>query len=144
LPRTAEPLPASAPQSNVEIIFTDWLDALRRGDIETLAARLAPDVVHQGVSADLVCRNREQVLGMVGRRAGRLPHVDAVELIAAEDHVVMSVRGPQIGAPIGEGSAPRGQAIVVFTLRDGLIVRMQDYLHRADALVAAGASAQWE
>jgi ketosteroid isomerase-like protein len=137
--------PARAPESNIEIIFADWLDAMRRGDLETMAARLAPDVVHQGVRPELICRNREQVIDMVGRRAGRVPPVEAIELIAAGDHVVMSVRGAGIGPPVdddedeprGQG---RGQATVVYTLADGKIVRMHDYLHRAEALEAAGAS----
>jgi ketosteroid isomerase-like protein len=54
--------PARAPESNIEIIFADWLDAMRRGDLETMAGRLAPDVVHQGVRPELICRNREQVI----------------------------------------------------------------------------------
>jgi hypothetical protein len=47
---------ARTPGSNIEIIFADWLDAMRRGDLETMASRLAPDVVHQGVSPELICR----------------------------------------------------------------------------------------
>jgi ketosteroid isomerase-like protein len=133
--------PARAPESNIEIIFADWLDAMRRGDLETMAARLAPNVVHQGVRPELICRNREQVIDMVGRRAGRVPPVEAIELIAAGDHVVMSVRGAGIGPPVdGDEDEPRGQATVVYTLADGKIVRMHDYLHRAEAFEAAGAS----
>jgi ketosteroid isomerase-like protein len=138
--------PARAPESNIEIIFADWLDAMRRGDLETMAGRLAPYVVHQGVRPELVCRNRKQVIDMVGRRAGRVPPVEAIELIAAGDHVVMTVRGAGIGPPVDddEGTA-RGQATVVYTLADGKIVRMHDYLRRADALEAAGASSvAWE
>jgi ketosteroid isomerase-like protein len=133
--------PARTPGSNIEIIFADWLDAMRRGDLETMASRLAPDVVHQGVSPELICRNREQVIAMVGRRAGRVPAVEAIELIAAGDHVVMTVRGAGIGPPVDDDEdQPRGQATVVYTLADGKIVRMHDYLHRAEALEAAGAS----
>ena len=133
--------PARAPESNIEIIFADWLDAMRRGDLETMAGRLAPDVVHQGVRPELICRNREQVIGMVGRRAGRVPPVEAIELIAAGDHVVMTVRGAGIGPPVDDDEdEARGQATVVYTLADGKIVRMHDYLHRAEALEAAGAS----
>ena len=133
--------PARAPESNIEIIFADWLDAMRRGDLETMASRLAPDVVHQGVSPELICRNREQVIDMVGRRAGRVPPVEAIELIAAGDHVVMTVRGAGIGPPSDDDEdEARGQATVVYTLADGKIVRMHDYLHRAEALEAAGAS----
>jgi ketosteroid isomerase-like protein len=132
--------PARASESNIEIIFADWLDAMRRGDLETMAGRLAPDVVHQGVSPELICRNRAQVIDMVGRRAGRVP-VEAIELIAAGDHVVMTVRGAGIGPPVDDDEDEvRGQATVVYTLADGEIVRMHDYLHRAEALDAAGAS----
>jgi ketosteroid isomerase-like protein len=131
--------------SNIEIIFVDWLDALRRGDVETMAGRLAPDVVHQGIKPEWICRNRQEVIDMVGRRAGRVPPVEALELIAAGDHVVMSVRGEGIGPPVDEaGEQARGQATIVFTLTDGMIVRMQDYAHRADALKAAGASPTWD
>jgi len=134
-------VPARAPESNIEIIFADWLDAMRRGDLETMAGRLAPDVVHQGVRPELICRNREQVIDMVGRRAGRVPPVEAIELIAAGDHVVMTVRGAGIGPPVDDDEdEARGQATVVYTLADGKIVRMHDYLHRAEALEAAGAS----
>jgi hypothetical protein len=43
-------------------------------------------LVHQGVRPELICRNREQVIDMVGRRAGRVPPVEAIGLIAAGDH----------------------------------------------------------
>ena len=82
-----------------------------------------------------------QVIDMVGRRAGRVPPVEAIELIAAGDHVVMTVRGAGIGPPVDDDEdEARGQATVVYTLADGKIVRMHDYLHRAEALEAAGAS----
>ena len=131
-------------ESNIEIVFSDWLDAMRRGDVETMASRLAPDVVHEGIRAGMRCTNREQVLSMARRRSERLPTPEAIELVAAGDHVVMSVRGPGIGVPADERSVePRGEAIVVFTLEDGMIVRMQDYLHRSDALEAVGAQTSW-
>ena len=135
-----------AAQSNIEIIFADWLDAMRRGDLETMASRLAPDVVHQGVKPEWICRNRQEVIDMVGQRVGRVPPVEAIELVAAGDHVVMSVRGVGIGPPVeGDGDEARGQATIVYTLVDGKIVRMHDYLHRAEALAAAGAvSVAWD
>lgn len=133
-----------APESNVEIVFADWLDAIRRGDIERMRARLAPDVVHQGVRPEYVCRNRDEVMAQAGWRAGRAPAVEAIELVAAGDHVVMSVRAPDIGAPADPEAAPPGQASIVFTLRDGLIVRMQDFPTRAGALEAAGSAFGWE
>jgi ketosteroid isomerase-like protein len=114
----------------------DWLDALRRHDLDRLSARLAPDVEHQGVRGDRVCRGRDAVLGRLRARGAHLPRVNAIELIEAGDHVVMSVRAPTVGAPVEDHGPQRGQATIVFTLRDGLIVRMQDYLGRAEALAA--------
>ena len=135
-----------AAQSNIEIIFADWLDAMRRGDLETMASRLAPDVVHQGVKPEWICRNRQEVIDMVGQRVGRVPPVEAIELVAAGDHVVMSVRGVGIGPPVEDDEdEARGQATIEYTLVDGKIVRMHDYLHRSEALEAAGAvSVAWD
>ena len=137
---------SKAAQSNIEIIFADWLDAMRRGDLETMASRLAPDVIHQGVKPEWICRNREEVIDMVGQRVGRVPPVEAIELVAAGDHVVMSVRGSGIGPPVdGDEDEARGQATIVYTLVEGKIVRMHDYIHRAEALEAAGAvPVAWE
>ena len=132
------------PESNIEIVFSDWLDAMRRGDVETMANRLAPDVVHEGIRPGMLCTNRDQVLSMARRTSERLPVPEAIELVAAGDHVVMSVRGPGIGVPADEQSdEPRGEATVVFTLEGGQIVHMQDYLHRSDALEAVGAQTTW-
>ena len=135
---------SDAGSSNVEIIFRDWLDAMRRGDLDAMRERLSPDVVHQGLKPDWVCRGRDQVLEQAGARVGNPPTVDALELIAADEHVIMSVRGPGVGVPLDDHSPPRGQACVVFTLRDGRITFMQDYLQRADALSATGARGPWD
>jgi ketosteroid isomerase-like protein len=133
-----------SPQSNLEIIFSDYLDAIRRGDMDTIAARLAPEVTHRGVRADLVCPDRESVLAALRARSRQLPDVEALELIASGDQVVMSMRAAGIGVPINDDDAPRGQASIVFTLRDGLITAMQDYTSRSEALAAAGAGVrQW-
>jgi ketosteroid isomerase-like protein len=131
------------PQSNIEIVFSDWLDALRRGDIEALAARLAPGVTHRGVRTDLICPDREAVIANAAARSQELPDVEAIELVAAGDQVVLSVRAATVGMPLEPDADPdarRGLASIVFTLHDGLITAIQDYPSRADALRAAGAA----
>jgi ketosteroid isomerase-like protein len=134
-----------SPRSNIEIVWSDWLDAIRRGDLETLAARLAPEVTHRGVRADLICPDRDAVIENARSRSEQLPEVGAVELVAAGDHVVLSVRAPTVGMPPQDGAPMRGQASIVFTLRDGLITGMQDYVSRGEALAAAGAEpAVWD
>ena len=128
--------------SNLEIVFSDWLDALRRGDIDRIESRLAPDVVQQGVRAELCCSGRDVVVARLRGRAAAPPDVTALELIAVGDQVVLSVRAPTVGVPVEvDRTEPRGQANVLFTLRDGLIIRMQDYASREAALSAAGAPA---
>jgi hypothetical protein len=131
--------------SNLEIVFAEWLDAMRRGDLERMAGALDPNAVHQGIRPEWRCESREQILESVGPRVGNPPQVDALELVAAGDHVVMSVKGPGIGPPVRDNDdESHDQASIVFTLRDGKITRMQDFLHRHDALQAAGALPAWE
>ena len=135
---------ARTPGSNIEIIWADWLDALRRGDIDALADRLAPEVSHRGVRSDLICPDRRAVLANARNRARHMPDVQAIELVAAGDRVVLAVRAPTVGVPLSaddDQDVPRGMAAMVFTLRDGLITDIQDYPSRADALAAAGAPA---
>jgi ketosteroid isomerase-like protein len=129
--------------TNIEIIWSDWLDALRRHDIDALAARLAPEVTHRGVRTDLICPDRESVIANARSRSRHLPAVEAIELVAAGDRVVLNVRAPTVGLPLAADADPdarRGTAAIVFTLRDGLITAIQDYPSRAEALHAAGAA----
>src|SRR3954447_16150461 len=53
--------PARAPESNIEIIFADWLDAMRRGDLETMAGRLLPAAVPPGGETERACRQPAEV-----------------------------------------------------------------------------------
>jgi ketosteroid isomerase-like protein len=129
-------------RSNIEIVFSDWLDAMRCGDLERMEAVLAPDVKHIGIVPEWECGNREQVLENVRNRGARVPAVEALELVAAGEHVVMTIRAPEIG-PVPDDGPPPGQACIVFTLKDGLITHMRDYVHRADALAAADAGVDW-
>jgi hypothetical protein len=135
---------STARRGNMETVF-DWVDARRRADVDTLTSRLAPDVQHVGIRPGMLCRNRDEVVSLVRRGGPITAHVDAFELLAAGEKVVLSVRGPGIGVPaVDESDVPRGQATIVFTVRDGLIVHMQDYMHRQDALDAVGAATSWE
>lgn len=127
-------------QANLEIVF-DHLDARRSRDLERLASQLDPDVVHQGVRPDLVCNNRAEVLDNVRRSFAREDFgVDRLELIAAGERVVVGLAGPRFD----EVPWLKGQLYMVYTLQDGRIVRMDDYLTRAEAIAAAGgAEREW-
>jgi hypothetical protein len=60
--------------------------------------------------------------------------IDALEFTRGSEHVVLGARGPNIGPE----EEPLGQIFNVFTLRDGRIVRIDDYRGRGEALEAAG------
>lgn len=127
-------------QANLEVVF-DHLYARRSRDIARLESQLDPDVVHQGVLPELVCHNRDEVLENVRRGFARDDFgVDRLELIDAGERVVVGLAGPRFREMPW---APRnGQIYMVYTLRDGQIVRMDDYLNRAEAIAAAGSAAQ--
>jgi ketosteroid isomerase-like protein len=102
---------------------------------------LDPQVRWQGVLPELVCANREAVLDLLPRLG--LSDVEAIELIGAGDKVVLGVRNRELQEVAGVQF--RGQVFNVITLRDGRIVRIQDYTRREDALRAAAAveQARW-
>ena len=124
---------------SLQIVF-DHLHDRGAGDVEALTAGLHPEVVHQGVSEELVCRGREEVVTrMIASAAGDVG-IDHVELVDAGDRVVVGFAGPRFR----EVPWLRGQLFIVFTLRDGLITRMDDHRTRAEALAAVGATtADW-
>ena len=127
----------SRPEANIAMILTDWLGALRRHDLEAVERSMVPDIVWQGVREDFVCPDRAAVLVLL-REWQREDHgVEALELVATEDRVVLGIRSTQLqeigGVPLG------GQILNDFTLSDGRIVRIDDYLRRSEALAAAGA-----
>lgn len=119
---------------NLEIVLAGWVDAQRRNDIETIERHLHPDVMWQGLRPDLVCRSRAQVLDNVRSRGGRRPDVEGIELHAEGDQVLFGVRSPDLVDVAGEPLD--GQVWDVFTIGDGLIVRMDAYRTRDEALAA--------
>jgi hypothetical protein len=127
-------------QANLELVF-DHLYARRSRDIARLESQLDPDVVHQGVRPELVCNNRDEVLANIRRGFAREDFgVDRLELVDAGERVVVGLAGPRFRdmpwAPLN------GQIFVVYTIRDGRIVRMDDHLTRNEAMAAAGGAAQ--
>ena len=135
----------STPEENIKTILADWLDALRRHDLAAIERQMAPEVFWQGVREDFVCENRDEAMEMLREQRREEHGVEALELIATEEKVVLGVRSTQLqeigGVPLG------GQIFQVFTLRDhdGRIVRVDEYRRRSEALEAARAKdrADW-
>src|ERR671928_1778225 len=107
------------PEDNIKVILSDWLDALRRHDFDALARRMAPDVFWQGIREDFVCKDRSEAMELLRQQEREEHGVEALELVATEEKVVLGVRSAQLrevgGVPLG------GQIFQVFTLRDGII-----------------------
>lgn len=125
-------------EANIAVVF-DHLNARRMRDLARLESQLDPQVVHQGVLPELICHNREEVLANVQRGFARDDFgIDRLELIDAGERVVVGLAGPRFSevpwAPLD------GQIYVVYTLRDGRIVGMDDFLSRGEAMAAAGAT----
>jgi hypothetical protein len=129
----------TTPEDNIKIILAGWLDALRRHDFDAVERRMAPDVFWQGIREDFVCENRDEAIEMLREQQREEHGVEALELVATEEKVVLGVRSSQLqevgGVPLG------GQIFQVFTLRqsDGRIVRVDEYERRGEALAAARA-----
>jgi hypothetical protein len=116
----------TTPEDNIKVILADWLEALRRHDFDAIERRMAPDVFWQGIREDLVCQDRSEAVEMLREQEREEHGVEALELVATEEKVVG-------GVPLG------GQIFQVFTLRDGIIVRVDEYESRSEALAAADA-----
>ena len=83
---------------------------------------------------DWDCHDRRKVLATLfeRQREGVVTGLNAV--VAVDERVFVEVTGPRLE----EWGLPGGQACMVVTVRDGRIVRMQDYPNRAAALAGAG------
>jgi ketosteroid isomerase-like protein len=127
----------STPEENIKMILADWLDALRRNDLVAVEQRMNPDFLWQGVREDFVCRDRAEALKMLSERQRQEHEVEALEVIATEEKVVLGVRSTQL-QEIG-GVVLGGQIFQVFTLRGDRIVRIDEYPRRSETLAAADA-----
>jgi len=126
-------------EDNLETVL-DWIDAMRIGDPDRFADRLASDIVWWDLSGQPACRGRDEVLEWL-RASVATPReraVEALELIATSEHAVLGIRDPELrelaGVPL------EGQQFVVFAVRDGEVVELRDYPRREEALRAAGAA----
>lgn len=123
-------------QANLEIVF-DWMNAMRYRDIEVIARLFDPAVTWVDVAGGVACDGRDQALAWLRAAPTELNEVDAVELLANDEHVVLGIRNHARDELAGV-KLEDGQTFTVFTLNDGKIVRLRGQVHRADALAEAG------
>jgi ketosteroid isomerase-like protein len=114
-------------------------DAFLRGDWDALRRVMDPGVEWLWYEpGDWDCHDRKKVLATLfeRQREGVVTGLNAV--VAADERVFVEVTGPRLE----QWGLPGGQACMVVTVRDGRIVRMQDYPDRAAALAGAGLPAE--
>lgn len=121
---------------NLELILFGWLDALRRHDPDLIADRLAQDIVWQGLRADLVCPNRDAVLDNIAGGGPLRDQVTGIEITVVDAHrVLLRVKLPGVTEFFGE--TLNGQIFDVFTIADGVILRIDEFKTRDDAITFA-------
>jgi hypothetical protein len=138
LPAGVSRLPANATKGetmkrhNIEFLW-GWFDALRRGDTESMAAALAPDIVWQGVRPDFVCHGPKEVVAAFVTAYDANQEIDSLELVGGERCVVLGVRSPNLEIDDVETA---GAIYNVFTIQGDRITRIEDYLDRDEAMRA--------
>jgi len=110
---------------------------MRRGDPAELEALLDEDVRWQGLRPELFCANRREVMSLMSRFAGRAPRFVRIEAQEFGDRVVVSVEGPDF--PENEVQSAGTPRSLVFTFRDGHVVRMDSLPDREAAFALASA-----
>lgn len=117
---------------NDELVRSSF-DAFLRGDWEALSRVMDPGVEWLSYDpGEWDCHDRRKVLATLfeRQREGVLTGLNRV--VAVDERVFVEITGPR------HRGLPGGQACMVVTVRDGRIVRIQDYPDRAAALAGAG------
>ena len=118
-----------------DVLVRSRFDAFLRGDWDALRRVMDPGVEWLWYEpGEWDCLDRKQVLAILfeRQREGVVTGLKAV--VPVDERVFVEVTGPRLA----EWGLPGGQACMVVTVRDGRIVRMQDYPDRAAARAGAG------
>jgi hypothetical protein len=117
----------------METVF-DHFHARRRRDLGAIEAGLDPDVVHQGVLPELVCNGRAAVVERMAASLGDGDSgIERLELHAAGENAIAGIAGPRFR----EIPFLHGEIFMLFTVRNGQILRIDDYRTREEAFRAA-------
>src|SRR3954452_15288833 len=115
---------------NDELVRSSF-DAFLRGDWEALSQVMDPGVEWLWYEpGDWDCHERKRVLATLFERQREGVVTGLNSVVAVDERVFVEVTGPRLE----QWGLPDGQACMVVTVRDGRIVRMQDYPSRAAAL----------
>jgi ketosteroid isomerase-like protein len=119
---------------NAELV-REGFQAFLRGDFEALSELMDPAVQWLWFEpGEWDCHDRDKVLATLRERQQEGVVTNLETVVDGGDTVFIEVTG----SGREESGVPDGHACMVVTLRDGRIVRMQDYPSREEALVGAG------
>jgi ketosteroid isomerase-like protein len=123
---------------NVEVV-REIIDALNRGDVDGLLARLDPEFEWRPLETSPVAgvyRGRDEVRAYVEDWLNTFDDVrlELEEATETDDHVVVAVYG--VGRGRTSGLELGNRFCQLWTLRNGAAVRMQEYPTREAALEA--------
>ena len=132
-------------QQNVDLVLAGY-QAFLAGDFETIAELLDDEVEWVGLeSSEGEATNRDDVLGLLADRLVDLPRVVLERCVGVGDRVVVYFRAsaeeadPEDDRPLQtRRSFTIGRYAGVITIRDGRVVRIEDYPHVHAALEAVG------
>jgi hypothetical protein len=108
-----------------------WSDMFRRGSTDALAALLDERVVWNGIFPDEICHGREEVLAILVRNRPRAPRITRLEAEENGGLVAITVKGPDFQGD--DRRPPGGPRSLVFTFRNGHVIRMQSLKNRDEA-----------
>lgn len=115
------------------------------GDLEALEEMLDPDVEWVAVGEEAIVVSRDRVLEVLAERVAEDYHVVVDRAIGLSDRVVVSMRFSRVEAdPTDERplqsrrSYLLGRWAGLVHMRDGRVVRVEEYPHLDAALEAAG------
>jgi ketosteroid isomerase-like protein len=110
----------------------------RSGDHKALRELIADDARWEPATKAKwnPCRDADQIVRTLLWRAGRANRLKPAETIDLGPQAVLGRRGVRLGRLGARGFLPKLFQIV--EVKDGKIVRMQDYGRREEALAAAG------
>jgi hypothetical protein len=117
-------------------LLLDWIDALRSADLDRIRTLLDPQVAWHGLTDELACDGREEVIGAIEEQLPMCMDAEALELVVASDHLILGTRNKSLPDP--PGGSLGGQIYNVYELVQGCIKEIRDFAARKDAFRAAG------
>ena len=130
-------------QENVEVV-KEAFAAFNRGDFETAVSAFDPEaewIPYLGALEGSVFRGRAAILKMwndIDDNLGGAFRVQLDELVDCGDQIVGVIEARGIGT--GSGVEVRQRWAQLAALREGLIIRVEPFATRAEALEAVGLS----